>query len=158
MPYEPKRPLNLPLGDLMDLEFHLMDTRPGVKLESFVTELIQHWLAIEKERQALRENGRALRGFQWKNVFLPDGATLRTTYRQTTEYAKVSGDRIVTDSGESTTPSIFANRHAKGRNAWRFVWLRFPGEEHWTRAEDYRLHQARQASQRAMDRGAARSE
>ena len=30
MSYTPMRPVNLTLSDFMDLEFHLMDTRPGV--------------------------------------------------------------------------------------------------------------------------------
>ncbi|WP_374583380.1 hypothetical protein [Pseudoduganella sp.] len=30
-------------------------------------------------------------------------------------------------------------RNAKGRNAWRFVWLRFPGDDYWVRAGTYRL-------------------
>jgi hypothetical protein len=50
-----------------------------VKPEAFVTELVQRWLAVEVERLALRMNGRAMRGYQWKNIFLPDGTNLRTT-------------------------------------------------------------------------------
>lgn len=42
MSYTPMRPVNLTLSDFMDLEFHLMDTRPGVNPDAFVTELIQH--------------------------------------------------------------------------------------------------------------------
>jgi hypothetical protein len=87
----------------------------------------------------LQRDGPPLRGFQWKNVFLPEGTNLKTSYRQATEFAKVTGNCIVSDEGETFTPPYFANRQAKGRNAWRFVWLRFPGEEHWIRADDYRL-------------------
>ena len=126
MDYEPKRAVHLPLCDFMNLEFHLMDTRPGVKPETFVTELVKHWLKIDMERVALRRDGRAMRGFQWKNLFLPEGTSMRTSYHQTLEFAKVVGDRILSDTGESLTPSLFANRHAQGRNAWRFIWLRFP--------------------------------
>ncbi len=25
-----------------------------------------------------------------------------------------------------------------GGNAWRFVWLRFPGDDYWVRADQYR--------------------
>lgn len=64
MEYEPKQPVNLPIEDFFNLEFHLMDTRPGVKPEAFVTELVRHWLAAENERLAVRENGPPLRGFQ----------------------------------------------------------------------------------------------
>jgi hypothetical protein len=139
MGYEPKQAVYLPTSDFLNLEFHLMDTRPGVTPEAFVTELVQRWLAIEMERIALRKNGAAMRGFQWKKVFLPDGTSLRTSYCDTTEFAKVLGDSIVSDDGTSLTPSLFANRHAKGRNAWRFVWLRFPGDDYWVRAADCRV-------------------
>ena len=116
-----------------------MDTRPGVKLDAFVTELVKRWLAIETERLALRNSGQALRGFQWKNVFLPEGTSLRTSYRETIEFAKVVGDQIASDDGALLTPSLFANRHAKGRNAWRFIWLRFPGDDYWIRAGNCRV-------------------
>jgi hypothetical protein len=138
MPYEPTRPVNLPLSDFMNLEFHLMATRPGVKPEAFVIELVQHWLAIDMERQSLRKNGPAMHGFQWKNLFLPEATSLRTSYQGTTEFAKVIGDQIFSDDGESLTPSLFANRHAKGRNAWRLIWLRFPGDTQWVRADHCR--------------------
>jgi len=134
MEYIPMRPVNLPLTDFMKLEFHLMDTRPGSNPEAFVAELVQRWLAMDMERLALRRNGPAMRGFQWKNVFLPDGTNMRTSYHGASEFAKVVGDRILSDDGESLTPSQFANLHAKGRNAWRFIWLRFPGNAHWVRA------------------------
>ena len=52
----------LPLHDFMNLEFHLMDTRPGVKPQAFVTELVQHWLTVDKERHALRKHGQPMRG------------------------------------------------------------------------------------------------
>ncbi|RFP12097.1 MULTISPECIES: hypothetical protein [unclassified Duganella] len=154
MAYEAKRPIYLPLTDFMNLEFHLMATRPGVKPDAFVTELVKRWLAIEMERLALRKNGRAMRGFQWKNVFIPDGTNLRTSYHHTIEFAKVVGDRILSDDGESLTPSLFANRHAKGRNAWRFVWLRFPGDDYWIRADSCRSRFAEQLQRRAINEAA----
>jgi len=150
MAFEAKQPIYLPVGDFLELQFHLMDTRPGVKPDAFVTELVQRWLAIEMERLALRKNGQAMRGFQWKNVFLPDGTSLRTSYQQTFEFAKVAGDRILADDGESVTPSLLANRHAKGRNAWRFIWLRFPGDDYWVRADAYRARFTEQQRRRAI--------
>ena len=138
MAYEPKQPIYLPVAVFLDLEFHLMDTRPGAKPETFITELVQRWLAVDKERFALRRNGQPTRGFQWKNIFLPDGTSLRTCHSDNVEFAKVVGDHIVSDDGTLLTPSLFANRHAKGRNAWRFVWLRFPGDDYWIRAAECR--------------------
>ena len=139
MKYEAKQAIYLPITDYLNLEFFLMDNRPGVKPESFVVELVKRWLATETARLALR-NGQAMRGFQWKNVFLPEGTALRTSCGDVVDFAKVIGDRIVSDDEKSLTPSMFANRHAKGRNAWRFVWLRFPGNDHWVRASNYRIH------------------
>ncbi len=138
MTYEAKQAVYLPVADFLSLESHLIDTRPGVKPDVFVTELVKRWLAGEMKRRAPRENGGLTRGFQWKNVFLPDGTCLRTSYHHTTEFAKVVGDRILSDDGQSLTPSLFANRHAQGRNAWRFIWLRFPGDDYWIRAANCR--------------------
>lgn len=138
MGYEAKQPVHLPVTDFLNLEFHLMDTRPGVKPDEFVTELVKRWLAVEMERLSVRKNGQPMRGFQWKNVFLPDGTSLRTSYRGTIEFAKVIGEHIVSDDGATLTPSKFANRRAPGRNAWRFVWLRFPGDEFWVLADKCR--------------------
>jgi len=138
MPYEPMQTIYIPYGDFLDLELHLLETRPGVKAKELVVELVKRWLATDKERLALLKDGPSMRGYQWKKVFLPDGTHLRTSHRQANEFAEVAGDRIISSTGEPLTPSQFANRHAKGRNAWRFIWLRFPGEEHWVRAFDYR--------------------
>lgn len=134
-----------------------MDTRPGVKPDAFVTELVKHWLRIDMERLALRRDGPAMRGFQWKNVFLPDGTAMRTSYRQTVEFAKVVGDRILSDDGEPLSPSLFANRHAKGRNAWRFIWLRFPGNDHWIRAINCRTHADEQLRNASKDSNSERN-
>jgi len=139
MEYEAKQAIYLPATDYLNLEFHLMDTRPGIKPEAFVADLVKQWLAVETERLSLRKSGHAMRGVQWKNLFLPDGTSLRTRYRETTEFAKVIGNQIISEDGALLTPSLFANRHAKGRNAWRFVWLRFPGDDYWTRADNCRL-------------------
>ncbi|QGZ38209.1 hypothetical protein IP92_01493 [Pseudoduganella flava] len=139
MEYIPTKPVNLPLAEFMALEFYLMDSRPGVKPELFVAELVKRWLAVENERLALRRDGPALRGFQWKNLFLPEGTNLRTSYGDEVVFAKVRADRILSDDGAALTPSQFANQRAKGRNAWRFVWLRFPGNERWVRADDCRV-------------------
>lgn len=128
----------LPVADYLQLDLYLMAARPGIKPDAFVTDLVNRWLAVEMERSALRDRGQAMRGFQWKNVFLPEGTTLRTSYCDSIEFAKVIGDKIISDDGAHLTPSQFANRHAKGRNAWRFIWLRFPGSDYWIRANAYR--------------------
>lgn len=138
MEYEAKQVLYLPVETLLPLELQLGESHPGVKLEAFITELINDWLARDSTGPVLPKADPAMRGYQWKAVFLPEGTDLRTSHGGKIEFAKVVGDRVVADEGVATTPSEFANRHAKGRNAWRFVWLRFPGDGYWTRADKCR--------------------
>lgn len=73
------------------------------------------------------------------------------------EFAKVVGNHIVSEEGVSLTPSQFVNRHAKGRNAWRFIWVRYPGDEYWIRAancrsrvEELRLRQSKPTAQESI--------
>jgi hypothetical protein len=141
MGYQPMQAVGIHYADFLALEFLLMDTRPGVKPDAFVADLVKRWVATERERIELRQNGPSVRGVQWKTLFLPEGTRLRTTFRGTVEFAKIASNRIVTDDGAVATPSQFANRHAQGRNAWRFIWLRFPGEECWVNAHACRIHQ-----------------
>ena len=72
-------------------------------------------------------------GYQWKQLFLPDGTLLRATTHGKTSYAKVEGHAIISD-GKPVTPSQLANRQGGVRNAWRVLWLRPPGED-WERAD-----------------------
>ncbi len=143
--------VRLPVGLYVELDFHLMSTQPSARIDGFVTDLLQRWLAVEKERLTLRRGGHPLKGYQWKAVFLPEGTNLRTRHGDRTDFAKVVGERIICGR-EFVTPSTFVNRNATGRNAWRFVWLRFPGEENWIRAADYRDRLAQQfAANRQSD-------
>ena len=95
--------------EYLELELHLMDTRPGVKPEEFIVELVKRWMSRDTERLAVRSGGLALRGFQWKTLFLPEGTILRTGRDSSVEFAKVCGDRIIADDGAALTPSLFAN-------------------------------------------------
>jgi hypothetical protein len=63
MEYVATQPVNLPLADFLELEFYLLDNRPGVKPAAFVAELVKRWRAVENERLALRRDGPAMRGF-----------------------------------------------------------------------------------------------
>lgn len=56
MAYEAKQAVYLPVTDFLNLEFYLMDARPGVKSDAFVTELVNRWLTVEMERNSLRES------------------------------------------------------------------------------------------------------
>jgi hypothetical protein len=85
-----------------------------------------------------------------EECFLPDGTALKTRYCDTVGFAKVAGALILSEDGGVLTPSLFANRHAKGRNAWRFVWLRFPGDDYWVRAANCRERSDNVAQRQAI--------
>ncbi|MRW92216.1 hypothetical protein GJ699_19665 [Duganella sp. FT80W] len=78
------------------------------------------------------------RGYQWKQVFLPNGTELRVVHGGRSTYAKVEDEQIISD-GTPTTPSRLANVRGCGtRNAWRTIWLRFPGTSRWQQADQCR--------------------
>ncbi|MGZ3182889.1 MAG: hypothetical protein ACXU8N_10640 [Telluria sp.] len=122
----------------LNLELHLFSTGRPDDVNQFIIDLVERWLAVDKERHALKSNGPALQGYQWKDLFLPNGTALRTSLGGNTKYARVVGEHVVMDD-RRVTPSRFASEGAApGRNAWRFIWLRFPGDEQWIRASDAR--------------------
>ena len=71
MTYESKQAVYLSTMDFLHLELFLGNIRPGVRPDDFVADLVKRWIATETERLALRKNGRPMRGYQWKSVFLP---------------------------------------------------------------------------------------
>lgn len=74
-------------------------------------------------------------GYQWKQLFLPDGTKLRASFGRQPWFAEVEGAEII--YGEhAISPSRFANLRGSGnRNAWKAVWLRFPGSDEWLLAD-----------------------
>jgi hypothetical protein len=80
-------------------------------------------------------------GYQWKQVFLPAGTRLRASFGRQPYFASVEGGEIQSD-GQSISPSSFANLRGSGnRNAWKAVWLRFPGSPQWVLADACRALQ-----------------
>jgi hypothetical protein len=92
--------------------------------------------SVQGQGQVLE--GASALGYQWKQVFLPAGTVLRASFGRQPCYAVVEGSEI--KYGEfSLSPSAFANLHGGGnRNAWKAVWLRFPGFKDWVRADECR--------------------
>lgn len=81
-------------------------------------------------------------GYFWKNrdarLFLPHGTEIRMPYKGADHHAKVEGAEIIY-KGKPTTPGQLANGITKtSRNAWRDLWIKFPGDDDWTLADDLR--------------------
>ncbi|UOD31746.1 hypothetical protein INH39_08710 [Massilia violaceinigra] len=88
---------------------------------------IDAWMATDTPPPA---DGNA-KGYQWKCLLLPDGTDIRMTVAGRTEYAVVVGDAIVYQ-GRSVSPRGMTLAIAgEGRNAWRDLMIRRPGDAKW---------------------------
>ncbi|HEU4853188.1 MAG TPA: hypothetical protein VFT37_13650 [Telluria sp.] len=77
-------------------------------------------------------------GYQWKELYLPDGTELRMRYRGSYHYAAVKGDQIMYFS-EPVTPRAFVLLvTGTVRNPSRDIWIRRNVNEVWTRADAWR--------------------
>jgi len=94
----------------------------------------------DAEDEALREKyGDPERGYQWQTVFLPNGTQVRMTYGAHDSYAEVRHAGFCFGE-ERMSPSQFARRVANNttRNAWRDLYIKFPGEGSWKLADSLR--------------------
>jgi hypothetical protein len=100
---------------------------------------IEQWLARQSAQAGTdRMQRRALQGYQWKRVFLPDGTVLRSAFKGESYLGRIERGKIV-HKGRACSPSEFANAAGSaGRNAWQVIWLLFPGERDWKLADDCR--------------------
>jgi len=138
MPFPEGRLLRLPGDMLLKLELHLFEHHRGVHFEDHLARLLTDWLNSEANRLAARDAADCRRGYQWKDVFLPDRSLLRTVVKGQNFVAEVRYDDLIYQN-ERTSPSRFANAHGvKGRNAWDSVWIKMPGNTEWTKAKALR--------------------
>jgi hypothetical protein len=127
--------LMVELGELTGIAWNSWE------LEPIICDAIRRYMhppAVAAQEQTSTASGA---GYQWKQVYLPDGTRLRASFGGTPYFATVTGTEI--KSGDlALTPSGFANLQGSGnRNAWKAVWLRFPGNEQWVLADVCRTKQ-----------------
>jgi hypothetical protein len=92
---------------------------------------IKSWLA-----EHIGNPGR--RGYQWKELFLPDGSDLRMRYRGVWYYARVEGDELMY-GGEALSPREWMELITGSiRNPWRDLWIRRSFHDTWARASAWR--------------------
>jgi len=106
-------------------------------MESIVCDAVRAWMKpAPASQQPLAEASGA--GYQWKELFLPEGTKLRASFGGDAYFAVVE-DNAVKYSEHVLSPSRFANLLGSGnRNAWKAIWLRFPGETEWLLADTRR--------------------
>lgn len=80
----------------------------------------------------------AASGFQWKQLFLPDGTLLRTIFNGKNHHCRVEGGQVIHD-GKASSPNRFANAlGGTRRNAWEVIWIMLPQCQEWRRADALR--------------------
>ena len=92
-----------------------------------------------------RADAAPVRGYQWKQLFLPESTRVRVRFAGDWHHAEVAGDDLIYQ-GSPVSPNQMT-RQVTGdvRNAWRELWIRFPGEKSWTNADRLRARPGRQA-------------
>lgn len=111
-----------------------------------VSDAIEYWLANANWKQELltEEGDKISRGYQWKNLFLPDGTELRMPYKDANFYAKVEGDEVIYD-GKSVSPASMVNSiSGTSRSAWRDMWFKRPEDKQWLPAKDWSKEREKQ--------------
>jgi hypothetical protein len=102
-------------------------------MEPFILEAIDNY--IKAPANPAQPAAPSEAGYQWKQVFLPEGTRLRASFGKQPYYATVEANQI-NYGGHAVSPSCFANLHGSGnRNAWKAIWLRFPGSDEWLLAD-----------------------
>ena len=80
-------------------------------------------------------------GYQWKTLFLPSGTELRMSTREATHHARVEGDDIIFHGRRVSPRGMTLAIAGDGRNAWRDLWLRLPGQSaFWPASRQRREH------------------
>ncbi|TFW26648.1 hypothetical protein E4L98_08195 [Duganella callida] len=117
------------------LRTFLRQTRSTLSPQEAVTRAINEW--IERERSAETSP----RGYQWKQLFLPEGTDVRMVSDGKSHYAKVVGDKILLRQHAVSPREMTIAIAGDGRNAWRDLWLLLPGEQYWINAARLRAQQ-----------------
>ncbi|MGZ5198892.1 MAG: hypothetical protein ACXWC4_03905 [Telluria sp.] len=131
--------LAVPLQTFYNLCQYRAETQGAAQIQEIIAEAVSQWLERKKtERARSRTRTRPMTGYQWKRLFLPDGTILRTHFRRQHLRARVEKSRIVYN-GTAMSPNDFARAGGgSNRNAWKAIWLMFPGEREWRLADECR--------------------
>ena len=97
------------------------------------------------EDKEFRERyGDPKRGFQWDALLLPNGTQVRMTYAGRHVQAEIRHEGLYHGEEQMRSPSQFAGRVANNtaRNAWRDLYVKFPGTDSWQVADGLRSQKA----------------
>lgn len=107
-------------------------------------------IAIRDWMEKTRAAAAPVRGYQWKQLFIPETSRLRMSYNGMAYYAEVVEEEIIF-RGEAVSPRQMAVQIAgDGRNAWRDLWILLPGEKNWASAARLRNQLQQRAAKQPM--------
>lgn len=122
----------LPPATQLQLEEFLRKSGSSLSVTEALVAAVKLW--IEREKASAQPS----RGYQWKILFLPEGTRVRMQYDEDWHSAEVVGDDLIY-RGRPVSPHQLTQAVAgDGRNAWRDLWIRFPGEKNWACAAQLR--------------------
>lgn len=127
-------PLRVPADLLVELGDFAGYFWSDFRLEPIICDAIRAYMkpAPAAPQQAVAKSEA---GYQWKELFLPEGTKLRARFGREQYFAMVEGAEIIYGDN-AISPSRFANMHGSGhRNAWKAIWLRLPEHEGWLSAD-----------------------
>ncbi len=143
-----------------ELAVHLRNSGSDLSVMQAVTAAIRAWITAHTPQPSPPPaDPETTRGYQWKTLFLPSGTELRMSTRSATYHARVEGDDIIFQGRRVSPRGLTLAISGEGRNAWRDLWLKFPGERYWKqavrcRSDQQRTRQIEAAAQEAAPRDA----
>ena len=134
----------LKAGTYVDLAMQLRRLGDHREPEEIIAVAVRYWLAATGHSRQ--------RGYQWKELFLPEGSELRLRYRGVDYFAAVEGDQLLYQ-GDSVSPRLWTQMvTGTVRNPWRDVWVRRSVNEAWTHAGVWRSRHSVQSARYFIDR------
>ena len=113
---------------LAELTMHLSKTGSKLSPAEAAAVAIRTWINTQQRPPASATEPPSTRGYQWKSLFLPEGTELRMSTTGSTYHARVVGDDIVYNGRKVSPRGMTLAIAGEGRNAWRDLYLKFPGE------------------------------
>jgi hypothetical protein len=135
-PYE-RIPVTMEVYNRISLAI-FWDNRHDVTHWEIVAEAVDEWLRHHSPDAITLP---AHLGYQWKQLFLPNGTILRTVFSGKNYHCRVENDQILYE-GKPVSPSGFVNTvGGMRRNAWKSLWILRPESADWQRADSLRPRQ-----------------
>ena len=129
---------------LAELTMHLSKTGSKLTPAEAAAVAIRTWINAQQRPAPSETDPAATRGYQWKTLFLPEGTELRMSTAGSTCHARVVGDDIIYKGRKVSPRGMTLAVAGEGRNAWRDLYLKFPGQGSFVPASRCRREQARE--------------